>query len=165
MGERTEDYATELEAALDAFISRVEGLTEEQWRRPGRNYPQQLNGEDENRPVGVIAHHVADSGPLILARTQALATGTTPPPLAGPVAETNARHAREHASVNKEDVLALLREQRVKMPAALRALPDEALDLANETPAGRLSVADRIERVLIGHIRMHLGSIEAAVAE
>lgn len=163
MGQESERLARELQTSLDSLIALVEGLTEEQWRRPGKNFPEQLNGEDERRPVGVIAHHVAYWGPGILERTQAIADGRQPPP-APDFNATNAEHAREHAGTGKDEVLAMLRRQREELPAGVRAIPDESLEIALETPAGRLTVAQRIERVLIGHVRMHQGSIEAAIA-
>ena len=46
----------------------------------------------------------------------------------------------------------------------LRAIPDEKLDVAKELPSGTMTVQQRIERVLIGHIQGHQGSIEATIA-
>jgi hypothetical protein len=44
----------------------------------------------------------------------------------------------------------------------LRAIPDEKLDKAREPPSGgKMTVEQRIERVLIGHVTSHHGSIEA----
>ena len=47
----------------------------------------------------------------------------------------------------------------------MRAIPEDQQDQERETPAGPMSVAQRLERVLIGHLKMHQGSIEAAVAD
>ena len=160
---RAERYAEEYASAVAAFAQLIESLSDEQWRRTGANYPQRVNDEDEDRPVGVIAHHVAELAPGIMARTRAVAEGGAPPPLRS-FTESNARHAREHVEVTREEVLRLLREHEPEIVAGLRSLSDEQLERATETPAGRLSVADRIERVLIGHIRMHQGSIEAVIA-
>ena len=46
----------------------------------------------------------------------------------------------------------------------LRAIPDEMLDKAREFPTGKMTVQQRIERVLIGHLQGRQGSIEATVA-
>jgi len=164
-GGRAARYAAEFEAAQERLIRRLESLTDEQWRRPGRNYPQRLNQEDERRTVGVIAHHVAIAAPRLLERIQALAEGRPLPPLAPEaVSRDNDRHAAEHAGVTREEVLRLLREQRPRIAAALRAIPDHCLDRSGPSPAGPLTVGERIERVLIGHIDAHLGSIEAALS-
>ena len=172
MNPRASRYAAEFEATLTEFIRLVESLTDEQWTRVGRNYPQRLNDEDENRPVGVIAHHVAVSAAGMIGRIQALAEGRPLPPIGSStqnqvvqaMSKGNAQHAAEHANVTKEEVLQLLREQQSQIPAALRSILDDRLDQSADTPAGRLSVAQRIERVLIGHIKMHQGSIETAIS-
>jgi hypothetical protein len=172
MNPRASHYAAEFETTLAEFIRLVESLNDEQWKRVGRNYPQRLNDEDENRPVGVIAHHVAVTAKGMMGRIQALAEGRPLPPVGSgtqsqPVqafSTWNAQHAAEHANVTKEEVLRLLHEQQSQIPAALRYIPDDRLDQSADTPAGPMSVAQRIERVLIGHIKMHQGSIEAAIS-
>ncbi len=106
-------YAAEFETALSSFIRLVESLTDEQWGRVGRNYPQRLNDEDEQRSVGVIAHHVAISMDGMMGRIQALVDGQPLPPAgSGPLLQAlqsvgieNARHTAEHAGVTKEEVL------------------------------------------------------------
>jgi hypothetical protein len=36
--------------------------------------------------------------------------------------------------------------------------------MAREVPSGKMTVEQRIERVLIGHLKGHQGSIEATIA-
>ncbi len=146
------------------MIELIEPLTPEQWGRIGANYPQRVNDEDERRSVGVIAHHVAVSAQGIMERTLAVAEGRTPRPLSDFSAE-NAKHAAANAEVTKADVLNLLRTQTTEIVATLRTLTDDQLDRTSETPAGPMSVAQRIERVLIGHLTLHRGSIEAALGD
>jgi hypothetical protein len=162
-GTRAERFAAEFEAALRDFIELVGSLTVEEWRLVGQNYPQRMNGEDEGRTVGVIADHVADAGPMILGRIQAVLDGRPPPPL--DQRADNARHAAERVGVTSEQVIARLRASTAPIADALRAIPDDRLDLSVDTPVGPMTVAQRIERVLIGHVRYHLGSIQAALAE
>jgi hypothetical protein len=159
---RSARYAAEFEAAQDAFIRLVESLTEAQWRLPGRNYPERLNGEDEGRPVGVIAHHVAVSEPFVMDRILGMLEGRQLSPV--DIRGDNARHAAEQAEVGKEEVLRLLRESRDSIAAAVRSIPDDQLDQQRDTPVGPMSVAQRLERVLIGHLKVHQGSIEAAIS-
>ncbi len=159
---RSEQYAQQFEAAQDEFIRLVESLNDEQWQLTGKNFPQRINDEDEGRPVGVIAHHVATNGDYITQRIQTMLAG-------GPLAPINQRamnseHARSHAGVTRDEVLRLLRGSRSRIADAVRAIPDDQLDIERSTPAGPMSAAQRVERVLIGHLKQHQGSIEAAIA-
>ena len=158
---RSAQLAEQFESAHDAFIRLVESLNEEQWHLAGKNFPQRLNDEDEGRPLGVIAHHVATNGDWIMQRIQTMLAG-------GPLAPVNTRavnseHARTHADVTKDEVLRLLRASKPRIAEAVRAIPDNQLDVQRETPAGPMSAAQRVERVLIGHMQQHQGSIEAAI--
>jgi len=164
MPERSAAYAEQFEAAQDEFIRLVESLDDEQWIRVGKNHPQRINEEDEARTVGVIAHHVAINGDFIIDRIQRMARGETLPP-AGDFRKANADHAADHAAVTRDETLRVLRESKPGIAAAVRSIPDDQLDLTRETPAGPMSVAFRLERVLIGHIQIHQGSIEAAIAD
>jgi hypothetical protein len=159
--DRSNQYAEQFEAAQDDFIRLVESLNDEQWHRAGKNFPQRINDEDEGRPVGVIAHHVATNGDYITARIQTMLAG-------GPLApvnqrEVNAEHARSHGGVTRDEVLRLLRASKGRIASAVRSIPDDQLDIERSTPAGPMSAAARVERVLIGHLKMHQGSIEAAI--
>ena len=154
--------AEQYEAAHDEFVRLVESLNEEQWHLTGKNYPQRIDNEDEGRQVGVIARHVATNGDWIVQRIQTMLAG-------GPLApvnmrEINAEEARTHAGVTKDEVLRLLRASKSRIADAVRAIPDNQLDIQRETPAGPMSAAQRVERVLIGHMNQHNGSIEAAIA-
>ncbi len=160
---RVAKFAEDFEAAQDGFIRLVESLSDEQWQLVGQNFPQRINEEDEGRPVGVIAHHVAQSGPFIMDRITKMSRGEKLAP-AGDFKEINAGHAAEHHDCTREEVLQMLRESKPKIAAAVRAIPEDQLDQQRETPAGPMSVAQRLERVLIGHLKMHQGSIEAALS-
>ena len=153
--------AEQYEAAHDEFVQVVESLSDHQWHLIGKNFPVRIDNEDEGRPVGVIAHHVATNGDYITERIQTMLAG-------GPLApvnqrEINAEHARNNARVTRDDVLRLLRASRNRIADAVRAIPDNQLDIQRETPVGPMSAAQRVEKVLIGHMKQHQGSIEAAV--
>jgi DinB superfamily len=159
---RSAQYAQQFEAAQDEFIHLIESLNDEQWHLAGKNFPQRINDEDEGRPVGVIAHHVATNGDYITERIQTMLAG-------GPLAPVNQRavnaeHARSHAGVTRDEVLRLLRSSKGRIAIAVRAIPDDQLDIQRSTPAGPMSAAERVEKVLIGHMTQHQGSIEAAIA-
>jgi DinB superfamily len=160
---RSESLADQFEAALGNFTGVVESLSGDQWRMRGRNTPgMRINDEDEARPLGVIAHHVAVNLNVIMGRIQAVIRDQPTPPL--DIKQTNARHANEYADTTKAEVLTLLRASGDQIAKDLRSMPDEKLDIAKELPSGKMTVQQRIERVLIGHLQGHQGSIEATIA-
>ncbi len=159
---RSDQYAQQFEAAQDDFIRLIESLNDQQWHLTGQNFPHRINDEDEGRPVGVIAHHVATNGDYITERIQTMLAGGPLAPIN--IRELNAEHARSHAGVTKDEVLRLLRASKGRIASAVRGIPDDQLDIERSTPAGPMSAAQRIERVLIGHMKQHQGSIEAAIA-
>lgn len=158
---RSAQLAEQYQTAHDEFVSLLESLNEDQWHLTGKNYPERIDNEDEGRQIGVIAYHVATNGDWILQRIQTMLAG-------GPLApvnmrDINAKEATTHATVKKDEVLRLLRASRSRIADAVRAIPDNQLDVQRETPAGPMSAAQRVERVLIGHMKQHQGSIEAAI--
>jgi hypothetical protein len=161
---RSERLADQFEAAHENFIKVVDSLTNDQWRMRGKNTPgMRINDEDEARPLGVIAHHVAVNQKVIMGRIQAVLHDAPTPP--ANFKEINARHANEYADTTKAEVVGLLRDSGRQIAQDLRTIPDEKLDMARELPSGgSMTVQQRIERVLIGHIQGHQGSIEATIA-
>jgi DinB superfamily len=159
---RAARYAAQFEAAHDAFIALLASLTADQWQLVGKNNPERMNDEDEGRTVGVIAHHVAESEGFIMGRIQLMLEGR-PMALVDSKA-SNAAHAIRHASATPQEVIQMLRENREPITKAVAAIPDDKLDVMRDTPVGPMSAAQRLERVLIGHITTHQGSIEAAIA-
>lgn len=159
---RSDSYAARFEADQQGFIELVESLDDEQWRRVGKNYPQRMNDEDEGRPVGVIAHHVASSQDMLIERIEVSVRGGVPPPI--DIRANNASHAAQHADASRDEVQRMLRHNKTSIAERIRSIPDDKLDVTQDSAAGALSVAQRLERVLIGHIAMHRGSIEAAIS-
>ena len=161
---RSGRLADQFEVALEGFITKVESLTSDQWRMRGKNTPgMRINDEDEARPLGVIAHHVAVNQKVIMGRIQAVLHDAPTPPTN--IKEINAKHANEYADTTKAEVVTLLRNSGSQIVKDLRAIPDAKLDVERELPSGgTMTVQQRIERVLIGHIQGHQGSIEATIA-
>jgi hypothetical protein len=58
----------------------------------------------------------------------------------------------------------LLRESKPRLGKEIRAIPDHQLDKERQLPSGTMTVQQRIERVLIGHMKSHQASIEATIA-
>jgi len=160
---RSERLADQFEETLENFVGVVDAMTADQWRMRGKNTPgQRINDEDEARPLGVIAHHVAVNLKVIMGRIQMVLHDEPTPP--ADFTQINKRHANEFADTTKAEVLRLLRDSGSQIAKDLRAIPDEKLDMARELPSGKMTVHDRIERVLIGHIKGLQGSIEATIA-
>jgi DinB family protein len=160
---RAARLADQFEAAQEGFIRLVESLTVEHWRMKGKNTPElRINNEDESRPVGVIAHHVAVNQDWIMNRIKAIIEDKPTPPV--DFKEINAHHANEHAHATRAEVLALLRESKARIAKDLRAIRDNELDKERQLPSGTMTVQQRIERVLIGHMKSHQGSIEATIS-
>lgn len=160
---RTAKYADDFVAAQEELVRLVESLSPDQWLLVGKNFPDRTNNEDETRSVGVIAHHVADSEQFIIDRIYQMLDGK--PLIRVDFHQVNARHATDHIDVTRDEVLVLLRANRESIEPRVRAIPDDALDVVHETPAGPATIAQRLERVLIGHLKAHQGSIEAALSE
>ena len=159
---RASNYADAYVTAHSQFKDLVGSLSDAQWALVGSNFPDRINDEDEARSIGVIAHHVADAEQFIIDRIHAMLEGR---PLSRlDIHEVNARHADLYAAVTRDEVMAVLRVNEQQIAARIRAIPDEALDAVHETPAGPATIAQRLDRVLIGHMKMHQGSIERALA-
>jgi hypothetical protein len=119
---RTRALAGRLEQGARALETAVSTLTEAEW---------QISIPGDGRSVGVVVHHVASMYPLEIELAQQLAAGT---PIVGVTVEVvngiNARHAKEHRGVTKEEALDLLRRNSAAATAAIRALSVEDLDRA-----------------------------------
>jgi anti-sigma factor ChrR (cupin superfamily) len=160
---RSSRLADQFEAAQEDFIRLVEALTVEHWRMRGQNTPDlRINNEDENRPVGVIAHHVAVNQDWIMSRINAIVEDKPTPPV--DFKQINAHHANEHAHATRAEVLALLRDSKSRIAREVRAIRDHELDKERQLPSGTMTVQQRIERVLIGHMKSHQASIEATIS-
>jgi hypothetical protein len=158
MGSRGEAYAQQFEAGNAALIATVERLSDAQWRAPA--------GGDDQRPVGVLAYHVATSHPAVFGLAQRLADGDPGPTMTmAMIDQHNAQQAQEHVNVTKDEVLALLRDNGAQVAAGLRGLSDAQLERTGLVPAfgpDPISAAQWIEMVVLGHIGMHAPAIEAA---
>ncbi len=76
----------------------------------------------------------------------------------------NAEHAVEHAGATKAEVVGMLQQNLHRITDEVRAIPDHMLDKERQLPTGVMTVRQRIERVLIGHMKAHQASIEATIA-
>ncbi len=156
MSDRARTLADRFEQANRDMVATVERCTDAEWR---------TKTAGEGWSVGVVAHHVAGSHAALAGLVERVATGQ---PLPGvtweQINQGNAAHAKEHANCTKAETLALLRQNAGTAAATVRGLNDAQLDRAAPLMGGPpMSAQQVIERILIGHVQDHLGSIRAAI--
>lgn len=159
MSERAEVLGTLFEKSVGELAALLEGATDADW---------QTRCPDEERPVGVVAHHVAGGLHAQVGWLLAVANGQPLPPItAAMIDEQNETHAARHAHHSKVETLAALQRNADMAAAAIRALSDEQLDRAGWMPlfGERPLTAEQIVRgVMIRHIIQHTRSMRAALA-
>ena len=159
MGQRSNALAERLEQGARALADLAGGLSDKEW---------QARGTKDQRPVGVLVHHVASMYPLEIGLAQNLAAGK---PIEGvawaAVHEINAKHAGEFAGVTKAAALELLRKNSAEAAAAIRALSDAELDRAAPISLNAdapLTCQFFLEDHAVRHSYHHLARIRAALA-
>lgn len=153
-----EHFAVQLEAVNERVIATVDVCTDEQWRR---------RTAAEGWPVGVVVHHIAEVQGFFAATLARLPAGEAALSAltSEAVEENNARHARDHAAVGKDETLAQLRTSGSHLVGLLRGLADDEFDrTAVEFDGQPLSVAQVAEFALAAHFDEHLASIRATLA-
>lgn len=159
-----EELAAEVEAAYHGFADFVEGLSPQEWRSIAGNTPGATWGEDERRPVGVVAHHVGDMLPTLVERAlQLAANGVLPPMSAADITGINAKHAAANPNPNQTETVALIRDNGSRAAALLRELDDQGLAREAMTGAGPFTPERIIRRIVVGHVRQHTDGIRAAI--
>ncbi len=74
------------------------------------------------------------------------------------------RASEQYANCTKQETLALLRKNAATAAGTVRGLSDEQLDRSAPVLGGPPMTAQQmVERVLIGHVQEHHGSIRATV--
>ncbi len=160
MNKRAGLLADRIEQGAAALAAFAEGLSDSEWRRA---VPV------DGRTVGVTVHHVANMYPIEVQLAQVLASGK---PVEGVtwavVADINAKHAKEQASVTKAEAVALLRKNSKAAADAVRAISDEELDRANKVSLNAdapLTAQFFIEDHALRHSWHHLAKIKAALGK
>ena len=156
---RAEALADRIEEGAALLAAFAEGLSEDEWRTPVTR--------TDNRPIGVIVHHVANVYPIEVDVARAIASGkalldVTPEA----IAEMNAKHALDQASTTKAETLDLLRKNSREAAKAVREFTDEELDQA--APFGLsfgapVTAQFVIEDHALRHSWHHLARIRKAV--
>jgi hypothetical protein len=154
MGQRSQALAEQFEQANRQMTATIERCSEAQWK---------ARTSSETWPVGVVAHHVAQSHEGIAGLVRMIANGQPLPPMTmDMINQGNAEHAKQFANVTREETLALIKKNGAAAASAVRELSDEQLDRSAPVLGGPPMTAQQvIERVLIGHVKEHHGSIQA----
>lgn len=160
MNMRSEALAQRVLEGHRRLIDFIEGCSDAEWVTRVPN---------EERPVGVVIHHVASMLPIEVDFIKILASGKA---IAGitsdEVDQMNAQHADENVSSTKDETLAILKRNSEITIAAIRKLTDEQLDRAAtvslhwEVP---LTTQYFIEDHPLTHSYAHLSSIRDALGE
>lgn len=157
MSERAQTLANLFTAELEGLIALAEGCTPEQW---------QQTTPAEGWPVGVVAHHVAVSFPVITKWMQKVSAGRPVSLPRSAIDEANAQHAQEAPNYPQAETIALLRTNGAAILAAILALSDDELKQgATMAPAeGQTLTADQVIRhILIRHVLDHKEHIQQAL--
>jgi uncharacterized damage-inducible protein DinB len=156
MSDRAAMLAAQFEEANDALVTAIESFSDEDWRVivPGENWA-----------VGVVAHHIVDSWPLITDWIESLSRGEEAVYDHDAVDAHNAEHAREYAGCTQSEAASAARRDGATVARLVANLSDAQLDTVGTFQGNPRTPTQLIERVLIGHTRSHLGHIQAALAE
>ena len=158
MSTRAQALAERIEQGAAELIAFAKSLSEAEW---------ETGGQSDERPAGVVIHHVASGYLAEAGAIQMLASGQA---MAGITIEMihqgNAEHAEQNASPGKDETLDLLRRNSAQAAEIVRGLSDEQLDWAapNSLHAGApLTTQYFIEQHPILHSYHHLAKIRAAI--
>ncbi|MBA2453756.1 MAG: DinB family protein [Chloroflexia bacterium] len=159
MSDRAQSLADKFEDAHNEIVKTVEEMSEDRWKAICAG---------EERTVGVVAHHVATSYGGTFGLVQLGASGQPMPELSRDMVDGgNAQHATGNASCTKEETLALLREDGERVRSGIAGMSDEQLDqklVLSLFGPDEMTVEQLIDGLVIGHIGMHLPSIQSTVA-
>jgi len=157
MGARAEALAKQFETKAQEATAMLEGLSDADWKK---------TTSAEGWPVGVVAHHMAGGHETIAGLIKTIADGKPAPDLTMDMLHAmNAKHAEEHANCTKTETLALHKKNAAAAAALVRGLGDTDLDRSGTLLRGMpaMNAAQITERVLIGHLDEHVGSIRGTV--
>jgi len=153
---RVEDIATRFEQANNELIATVEGCSDEQWSAQC--------GSDE-RSVGVVADHVANSHVLVAKWIQSIAAGQPMAVSMDMIHEGNAQHAASRAGVTRSEVADLLRSNAQEAGEIIRGLNEDEID--RPIPIAVMggeekTAAEMAEMLMVGHVTGHMNDIRSA---
>lgn len=161
MGRRADLLAARVEEGAAGLAAFAEGLSDAEW-----GVGVVGSGRD-NRSVGVLVHHVAAVYPIEVDLARTIASGKAVTDVTWEaVAEMNAKHARDNASVTRDAALELLRRNSRQAAAEVRTFSDEELDRAapfSLSFGAPVTAQFVIEDHAVRHSWHHLARIHAAL--
>jgi hypothetical protein len=154
--ERGTALAEDFAAANQEVVAFAQSCSEVEWA---------LEVPEEQWPVGVVVHHIAESHEHGLQWLSLMARGQAVTDTATGIDDDNAAHAARAATIGRDETLGLLEANATALERALRALSDEELDrTAPFGPAdGRELSTVALAAVAARHPREHLAHARAAV--
>ncbi len=157
MGAKGEALAKKFEAKAQEATAVFEKLSDADWKKIT---------QAEKWPVGVTAHHVAQSHVGIAGLIKSVASGQHKPTIAmSDIDQMNAKHAKDFATVGKAETLALHKKNAAEAAAIVRGLDDASFARSAELLKGMppMSCEQVAAGLLCSHIDEHLGSIRKTV--
>lgn len=159
MGARSQALAEKFAAAHSELVETVESIPDDKW---------QLTCQNDERPVGVVAHHIGSSYLPMFEAVRMAGSGQPVPAMSWEMINSmNAQHAIEHANCSKDDALEVIRTYGSHVQQELAGMDDSQLDREVRFPligTDDLIVESMLEGLVIGHIGMHLPHIKATTA-
>ncbi len=158
MSERARELAERFERANEELIATIEGCADDRWR---------ASCSDTGWAVGVQADHLGVGQAFIAERIAGIARGEalSPLPMAA-IEQANDQRAGQATRIDKEEAVALLRQNGAAMARMIRGLDDEQLGRTGRIIAElpEQSVERWIEYLAIGELERHGGCIREAIA-
>ena len=157
MGAKAEALAKQFEAKVQEATSVLEKISDADWKKVTQG---------EQWPVGVTAHHLAQSHAGIAGLIKSLASGQHTASISmDDINAGNAKHAKDFANVAKAETVALHKKNAAEAAAIVRGLDDAALGRSASALKGMppMTTEQAVVGILIGHLDDHLGSIRKTV--
>ena len=159
MGAKTEALAGRLEEKARDAVATLVKLGDADWKKVTAA---------EKWTVGVTAHHLAGGLEAVAGIVTGIVSG-------GPsrgnftramLDEMNAQHAKEFASCDRAETIALFKQGTAEAAAVVRGLSDAELATSGTVFTGMppMSAEDMVKRALLGHLDEHIGSIRTTIA-
>jgi hypothetical protein len=157
MGAKSEALAKQFEAKAQEATAVLEKLSDADWKKVTAA---------ETWPVGVTAHHVAQSHEGIAGIIKTVAGGQSIPNFTMDMLhEMNAKHAKDFAGCTRAETIDLHRKGAAAAAAVVRGLSDEQLANSGTVLTGvpAMTAEQVILGILINHVEDHFGSIRKTV--
>ena len=156
MSARARTLAEQFEQVNKEAIAAVEARDDSAWRAVCR---------EEGWPAAFTAWHIGDGHTTIMGLVSGVANGHPLPTLTAAMLDTrNAANLARYAACSRQEALDVLRQNGTAVADAIRGLSDEQLDrtaVIELFGGAPMSAQQLIERVLVGHARQHLASLQA----